>query len=37
MQVCKNLILALASFSTASILWTPPARPELTVNETFKH
>ena len=28
MQVCKNLILALASFSTASRLWTPPTRPE---------
>jgi hypothetical protein len=28
MQICKNLILALASFSTASSLWTPPDRPE---------
>ena len=28
MQVCKNLILALASFSTASRIWTPPTRPE---------
>jgi len=28
MQVCKNLILALASFSTASRLWTPTTRPE---------
>jgi hypothetical protein len=28
MQVCKNLILALASFSTASRLWTPPTCPE---------
>jgi hypothetical protein len=28
MQICKNVILPLAIFSTASRLWTPPTRPE---------
>ena len=28
MQICKNVILPLAIFSTASSLWTPPTRPE---------
>jgi len=28
MQICKNVILAFASFSTASRLWTPLNRPE---------
>ena len=27
MQICKNVILPLAIFSTASRLWTPPTRP----------
>ena len=28
MQICKNVILPLAIFSTASRLWTPPTRPD---------
>ena len=28
MQICKNVILPLAIFSTASRLWTPPTRQE---------
>jgi len=28
MQVCKNLILALAIFSIVSRLWTSPTRPQ---------
>ena len=31
MQICKNLILALASFSTASRLWTHPTSRERSV------